>query len=244
MVELLVTVSLFTIVSIAGFMLFVSGQSIWTMNDVRIKLQDDLRTALTRVSLEVQESGRDNVGTLQLVVSDNIGFNGADLLRFAVPVCPCGVQAITEDGDVKYWGAPSTWGDAGCSDSYTLNANNQVDICHFNPGNNQDMSVDVSQVKGHLSHGDWIGNCNACTPANYTNRWIQYLIINNQLVRRVLNGNLGVISSSVLASNVDNFQVVLNGGQTMASITLQMSDTAAFGRTVSVTQAVNANLRN
>ena len=247
-IEFLVAVMLLSIVGTAGFMLLVSGESAWSITDTRIHLQQNLRQIMQRTSTELQESGEDNNGVLQVSILDNQGVNNTDILRFSVPLCVCGISAIDSNGEVRYWGAPLVWGQAGCSTNYVVDQNNKVTICHVppgNPNNTQTLSVSINSVGAHLTHGDWIGDCNGCSPANYTNRTIEYLLDNSgQLLRRVLNTNNGVINSVLLGQGVVGFQVSLNASQTVVALTAQLSQKAIANRLITVNGSWNVLLRN
>jgi prepilin-type N-terminal cleavage/methylation domain-containing protein len=246
LVEVMVVAILLAIIGTAGSILFVAGQRTWGLVDTQVGLQDNMRTLLQRLNIELQESGEDAGGVHQVTISDNTGTGGSDVLRFAVPICPCGVNPMNANSDVLYWGAPMDWGQSGCHGAYTLEASGDVAICHYvSPGNTQNMEVAPNMVKVHLAHGDYLGACNACTPANYTNRYVQYLIdANNQLLRRVLNPALSVLSTDVFAENVSDFQVSLNADSSVATVTVVVNGTTIDQRPVSMTGNMNVKLRN
>jgi len=240
--EIMIVTLLFSMVVAAGSMVFISGQSIWSVVDANIRMQENLRRMLQRVSAELQESG-----VSQIVVSNNNGVNGSDILRFSIPICPCGIQPMDSEGEVYAWGAPLQWGQSGCSASYTVNADGTVDICHLpsgHPENASTISVSESAVKSHLAHGDWIGDCSSCNPASYNNRFIEYRIVaENRFMRRVLKADLSVISQEVVADGVTDFQVAVTG-PAIVQLTAFLSQTASQERAVTITDSVTVFLRN
>lgn len=138
-VEIMVVVAIFSIMLAGGFMLVASGQDAWQITDAQIKLQDNLRQILVKVSRELRETGPAG-GALSIVNAG--GINGSDIIKFAMPiVCEAGGSVINDNGDVAYWGAPLTWGctDSSCMDQdndcatvdykyieYRLNSSNQL----------------------------------------------------------------------------------------------------------------------
>lgn len=246
-VELMVVVALLSVVSSAGFILFNSSQTIWEVTDTRMRLQQDARQALSRLSVELQESGMDSAGALQVTLFDGVGPNGSDILRFSIPLCLCGTSPIDSNGDVRNWGAPLVWGQSGCANNYTVQNNGKVAICHLppgNPGNTQNLNVSENAIKAHLAHGDWIGACAACDPGAVTNTHIEYLIDGNEnFIRRVLDGSGTVVASVIFARNVTAFQAALGGGQSTVDVNIELLDTARQ-RAVTVTADAKIKLRN
>jgi len=55
--EVLVTVFLFSIIFGACLMILFSGQEIWSVNDVQIELQSDLRVVMARMKDDLMQSG-------------------------------------------------------------------------------------------------------------------------------------------------------------------------------------------
>lgn len=248
MMELMVTLLLVSIISIAGSMLFTVGENAWSTTNSNIYMQDNIRATLQRISMELQQSGTDSTGTVQVFISDNVGVNNSDILRFAIPLCLCGVSPMDSNGDVQYWGAPLIWGQSGCSDDYPVGNNNKVSICHLppgNPNNEQNISVSINSVKAHLSHGDRIGDCSSCSLSSYSNRFVEYHInANNQFVRRVLDNNLAVVNELVIADLSGDFQVTLDTAQMIATLSLDLTRNTSRNRTLTMSDSIDINLRN
>lgn len=244
----MVTVALFSIVSAAGFMLFVVGDLSWSTTKAKAELRQGARKILNWIPLELQESGKDSGGNLQVTILNNAGVNNTDILRFKVPLCVCGASSIDQNGNVKSWGAPAVWGQSGCGAPLVIGANGKVDICHVppgNPGNPQSLQVSPSSVNAHLAHGDWLGDCNSCSPTAYTNRTVEYLTdADGQILRRVLDTNDAVINSVTIAQNVTDFQASINAPQTVVTLTVQLGKKAKQNKTVTASLSANVTLHN
>lgn len=247
MAELLVVTLLMAIILTAGSMLFVAGQNAFSLSSMRAELSNNARQTLQRISYELQESGRDSNTILQTTIFDGAGVSNTDILRFSIPLCVCGISPIDTNGNVSRWGAPLQWGQAGCSTNYPVDQNGKVDICHYppgNPNNPQSINVSTNAVKAHLAHGDYIGNCGTCNTNSY-NRSIEYLMnANNQLIRRVLDVNGAVVGSAIFAQRLADFQASFNAGQTVVTVTVQLTGTASQNRTITVTNNTDVLLRN
>lgn len=248
LVELMISALILSIIFGTTSLLFASVMSFWSIEDARTDLQQKANWTLQKMSSELQESGFNSSGQIQASMLDNTGTNSSDVLRFAVPICLCGISVIDSNGDVRNWGAPSTWGQSGCFVSWTLNAQGKVDICHVpsgNPNNTQSLSVNQSAVNAHLAHGDWIGDCNSCDPTSYTNRMIEYsLDASARLVRKVLNQNSSTVSQSVMMDEVQGFQTSVNSTDGQVTLTVTLSRSLPRGRTISSTGSLTVVLRN
>ena len=248
LVELFVAMAIFMVVASAGSMLFMAGEAAWGLVDVRSQIQENIRRSLQRISMELQESGDDQDGNMKVFIYDGTGENGTDILRFSIPICPCGVSPIDENTDVKYWGAPLNWGQSGCNQEYEVSHNNKVDVCHLPPGNpenNITLSVNENAVKSHLAHGDWLGNCNNCDPDNYDNQYVEYrLDADGRLVRRILNGSLTMISENIFAEYFSDFQCSFNADQTVVNIDVELKKSTNLRRGVTISTDLDIILRN
>ncbi|MDO8580198.1 MAG: prepilin-type N-terminal cleavage/methylation domain-containing protein [Candidatus Omnitrophota bacterium] len=241
LVEMLVGMLILSIISAAGFMLFISGESAWSLTDTQIRLHQSLRQTLQHASMELQES---NSG--QLTIFNNTGTNNTDIVRFSIPLCACGTSPMDENGDVKSWGAPLNWGSSGCLTSFPVEIGGDVKICHLvagDPNDIQDLTVLPSAVNAHLSHGDWLGECSNCTPTDYTNRFVEYQVnASSQLIRRILNSTFDEINQAVVGENISDFQASLAGE--IVTLTITASGTTNQHRQVTTNQAINVALRN
>lgn len=248
LVEMLVTTALMSVILTASTMVFIAAQSIWSMSSTQIELQNNIRQGLQRISAELQESGRDSNGILQVTINDNAGAGATDILKFSIPLCLCGTSAITTTGTVKTWGAPLTWGNSGCNGKLTVKANGKVDICHLppgNPNNPQDIQVNVSAVQAHLAHGDSLGACSSCSPTTYTNRYIQYRKdSSDRLLREVLDQSNAVVATVVIAQNISDFQSAFIVGQDALDLSMTVVKKAVPNRQVTVSGNAKVILRN
>jgi len=120
LVEVMVVVVILAAMLMAVYAILMIGQVSWFDTDASIELQQNLRLIFSRLTREVQQSGRDAGGALQLTVFDDAGINGTDILRFSIPViCESGGSIIDNNGAVAHWGAPLRW---GCTDSACMDA--------------------------------------------------------------------------------------------------------------------------
>ncbi len=246
--ELMVVTILSAIVGMASLMMIVSGQKLLTHTEHQIRLQENARLFMHRLARELQESGRDQNGNLKVTIQDNTGTNGSDILRFSVPICPCGRNVMDDNGNVRSWGAPIIWGQTGCNNDPPVETNGKVIICHLppgNPGNQQTLQVSPSSVKAHLAHGDWIGNCNTCNPTTYTNHYVEYsLDANNKVIRKILDSTLTTISQTTFALLVTDFQVSLNVAQTVVTVNTTFTQASQQTQTQTLMQTIKVILKN
>jgi len=248
LVETVIVMGIFSVLMGGISLVVFSGQSFWMTVDSHIRLQENLRNALARVSQELQETGSDQ-GVMQLTITDSVGPNNSDVIRFSIPVCVCSNMTIDANGDVPNWGAPLTWGSVSCiTDVNTIipGPNQKVDICHLppgNPGNTQDLNVSINAVAAHLSHGDWVGSCTVCTTDNA--KFIEYRLDgDNQLVRRVLDLNLAVVREDIFAQGITDFQASLNGAQDIATIIVTALQDTDLNRALTRINSMDVYLRN
>lgn len=94
------------------------GQSTWYSAEVAMSIQQDLRTAMMRLTRELHQSGfkcndpPDCVNTTaQVIILNDAGVNNTDILRFKVPVDYNQDSYIkNSSGIVELWGSNLTWG--------------------------------------------------------------------------------------------------------------------------------------
>src|SRR3990167_2436584 len=116
LVEALVALAIFLVLSAGVFAVLATGRSTWFDTDASFELQQNLRFALEKLSRELHESGFDKNNVWQVSINNDGGVNGTDILKFSIPIiCHSGDSVIDANGDIAYWGAPLTW---GCT-SYT-----------------------------------------------------------------------------------------------------------------------------
>lgn len=252
LVEVMVVVLLLGIVMTASSTLLVTGERLFLDTSLKSDVQANVMHSLYRISFELQNSGYDSGNTLQASVLDNAGANGTDILRFSIPLCVCGTSPFDAGGNVRSWGAPLVWGQNGCTTQYPVDSNGKVDICHLPPGhpeNAHDLSVSVNAVPAHLAHGDYIGDCDACTPSDYNNKTIEYRVdANGRLLRHVLDAADAVVNAAIMAQNIVTFQVVLDtavsGKHDSVNVTVGASRSGVGGRTAAVVNNVDVLFRN
>ena len=115
LVELLVVVSIISVMLGGTFVVFSAGESSWCTAEAGIALQESLRRTLDHVTMELRQSK-----TSQIQVFDGTGLNSSDIIRFSIPViCHNGDTLLDGSGDVAQWGATLRWGcrDAACMDA-------------------------------------------------------------------------------------------------------------------------------
>lgn len=245
-VELLVTTLIFAVMLAGIYAALLAGQSAWSTTDTQIRLQQNLRETLQRVAMELDESGSDQNGVMQVSIADNTGSNGTDVLTFSIPMCVCSNTPLDANGDVTNWGAPLNWGKTNCPSDITLDTSGKINICHLppgNPNNAQDLEVAPAALDAHLSHGDWLGACTSCSISN--NKSIEYTInTGNQLLRRVRNNVNTIVKEEIMSANIVNFQAVLSADQNIATLTVTALANTAQNRQITVSRSLNVRLRN
>src|SRR3989338_1747856 len=110
LIEALVAALLFGIIAVAGSMVLIVTSRSWHQTDTRLSLEENLLLSQQKISGELQESGQDKDGNWKVSIIDNGGANNSDVLRFSVPICPCGTTPLDETSNVRAWGAPLSWG--------------------------------------------------------------------------------------------------------------------------------------
>lgn len=218
LVELLVSMSIFTAMSAAVYSMMFISQGAMVTTQAQMDLRDGAQLVLERMQKELRASGEEvqidangNVTNIidQAVVSDGAGSGGSDVVRFAVPIsCSVGGVAtfINPTTNNFYWGAPLTW---GCSQPSCMDAD---------------------------------GNCSTI---DY--RWIEYRKnSSDQLVRQVLDSSNTVVREDILAGDVSDFQIIESAdvNRNMMTLTVTMAATASNGRAVTFSNSISVYLRN
>ncbi|MCC6758039.1 MAG: prepilin-type N-terminal cleavage/methylation domain-containing protein [Candidatus Omnitrophica bacterium] len=114
MVEILVTVTIVSLMMAGGYAALSSGESSWFTAEAGIQVQESLRKALDQMTAELRQSKFS-----QISISQGTGFGSTDVITFSVPViCHAGDNLLDAAGDVAHWGATTKWGcrDAACMD--------------------------------------------------------------------------------------------------------------------------------
>jgi len=222
LVEILVSVLIFSFMATGFFLILSTGQSTWYTTDVAVRLQQSLRQSMQRVTKELHESGfsqRGNCAAVcKVIIQSNAGINGTDILSFQVPI------------DLNNDGIPTTEvTDCGCCPTPNF------------PSCNCGRVIDWGAP---LLWADKINNCgggnNHCQYPNYS---IKYLINDSsQFVRQVLDAGGSVIRTDIFADNLTGFHVTQNGNVVSIQLTAQL--TTVFGRNIISTMNADALLRN
>lgn len=111
LVEVMVTILIFSLIFAAVFMLLTGGEASWYTGDVQIELNQEIRKALLTVNKELRQ-------TASSVISD-VPADGDyyTSITFRIP------EDIDGDGDVISAIGTIEWSD---NINYSLNANNQI----------------------------------------------------------------------------------------------------------------------
>ncbi len=181
-----IMVSAFIALIIFGciYLVFSTGRQIWHLGDTQIKLAQELRKAMDKLSHELYESNEDMV-----TVGDNS-------ITFLFPVDTDGDGSFVDDeGEIAAWGASKYWG---------------------------------------------------CTQAScYESNWkIKYEMVQNQLIRTVLNGSDTEQEDfrTVIANNITSFQPVQSDGE--IDITITATQQTPKGRNLQSSLTMEVRLRN
>lgn len=244
-VELLVTTLIFAVILVGMYSALLAGQSAWSTTDTEIRLQESLRKTLQRVAMELEESGENGNGVMQVTLGDNTGTNSTDVLTFSVPMCVCSNTPIDANGDVTNWGAPLNFGKTNCPADVTRNSDGTISICHLttNPDTQTDTQVTPAELDDHLTHGDWLGSCTACSIAG--NKFVEYAIdADNQLLRRVRNNVNTLVKEETIADDVTGFQAVFNGNQDIVTLSVTALANTTQNRQITVSRSLNVRLKN
>jgi len=118
-----VVIAIFAVMISGGFVVLSSGESAWFTTDARIEIQENLRQAVDKMTLELNQTGLDKDGVAQYTVTDAGGINGSDIIKFSIPIiCHSGDNFLDNiNSNIAHWGAPLTW---GCTTSTCMDADN------------------------------------------------------------------------------------------------------------------------
>lgn len=114
-VELMVTISIISLMTLGGYAVLSSGESSWFTAEAGIQVQESLRLALDKMTTELRQSKLSKVS-----INNGGGLNSTDEVIFRIPViCHTGDNLLNASGDVAYWRATLKWGcwDAVCMDA-------------------------------------------------------------------------------------------------------------------------------
>lgn len=114
-IEILVTVTIISLMMAGGYAALTSGESSWFTSEASIQVQESLRQALDQMTTELRQSKYSKV-----TLANNTGVGSTDMISFSVPViCHTGDNLLDAAGDIAHWGATLRWGcrDASCMDA-------------------------------------------------------------------------------------------------------------------------------
>ncbi|MFZ5801182.1 MAG: PilW family protein [Candidatus Omnitrophota bacterium] len=110
LVEVLISVFVFTVVAAGLYIVLAGGQSTWHTTEVSVQLQQNLRQALQRVTRELHESGFDSADVAQVTIQEGAGLNNSDILQFKVPGDWDLDGDILDGSNHLEWGSYLQWG--------------------------------------------------------------------------------------------------------------------------------------
>ena len=129
LVELLVSIAIFTALMAVLSGIFTTGRNTWFTTDANIQLQENLRQTILRLSEELRETGSDKNGVMQVTIGNNTGVGGSDTVKFSVPIiCHNGDSLLDVNGDVTNWGAHNTW---GCTSSSCMDGDDSCTVIDY-----------------------------------------------------------------------------------------------------------------
>ena len=108
LIEMIIVVAIFSIVTAAIFMTMASGRQSWQTNEASVQVQENVRKGLRMLGQEVRESGREQATSHVLINGTN------DVIVFQVPI---DANTVTPEFDLDgsgkiVWGAEATAGHA------------------------------------------------------------------------------------------------------------------------------------
>lgn len=206
LIELMLVMLIFTIVTGAAYALMNSGRTGWHSGTAKIELQDDTRRAMGIMAHELSESASDRV---------TIGGAGT-FITFQVPVDE-NAQGSWEDTDSD-----------GTNDFYledTLDASGNIEWGAYL--RQEDRTVSSSS----LLFGPRIG------------RSVRFLLIGDELTRRILDSAGSVIEDFALADNIQNISFT-NSSQSLISISMNAQKLTIERHPVAYSLATAVSLRD
>ena len=108
LIEMMVVVAIFSIVTAAIFMTMASGRQSWQTNEASVQVQEEVRKGLRMLGQELRESGREQATSHVLINGTN------DALVFQIPIDANAATAafdLDANGDIV-WGAEAVAGHA------------------------------------------------------------------------------------------------------------------------------------
>ena len=109
-----------------------------------------------------------------------------------------------------------------------------------------DANGDVANWGAPLTWGCTSSSCmdadNDCLTRDY--RFIEYQIVNNQLIRRVLDNGTTPVRQDTIARNMVNLQATLSGDQNLLSVNLTAQQNTVVNRTLNASTNIDIYFRN
>ena len=198
LVEMMI-VGLLIVAATGGiYLIFSAGQASWFTTDADMRLRENLRRALQRVSFELRQSRED-----KKFVFDGTGVGGSDIIRFSIPIiCETNGTFIDSSGDIPNWGGPLKW---GCDSLSCMDQNQDCEALEY--------------------------------------KYIEYLMNSDQELRReVLDESLNLKQSELIAEDITDFQISVNGNLITLAVSAQRK--ADNNRLMTQQASVDVYLRN
>lgn len=129
LVEIVITMAILAFMITVVYGLMGNARTIFFDMSMGTQLRDGLRQAVSRMELELRNTGYDSAHNAQFLVSAGAGASGTDTIRFSVPIlCSTTATLLNASGDPANWGAGLTW---GCGGSACMDANNSCAVLEY-----------------------------------------------------------------------------------------------------------------
>jgi hypothetical protein len=192
LMEMLVVFLVLVVVLTGGFLVFSTGQATWFTTDINIRLQENLRKSLARLTAELRQTQ-----TNQLQIFYGTGAHNTDILRFSVPViCAAGGFPIDTNGDVAHWGATLRWGcrDLACMDADANCSTVEYKYIEYLVTNDHKLMRRVLDAAGNLVRENEFAQDISDFQASINGRIVTLTVASEQktVLNRVLSSDISV----------------------------------------------------